>query len=1185
MRFLHVLADEADTDDDGSRSPASEADSEGHGGGNCSPELVSGGRPPTTTTTTTTMTQMTRGARTPILFAPHQNRGSREDLTVDLGAAPRVRPLAYAAWSSSESLPGQPRNSPPAASAAAASTTTAATRTVAAARTPSPPAFLAAANDVDAWEPLTIVGPVRARLAQLRHTIDVATARLMTAGQIDNEEVGLLSSYCAVVGVDERAVRSGGAGQHGGGISTEVEDALAQAAQNELAVVYVAENLVIDLGFTPAAARGTQEWKRAAGNYLQVMRIGQYLKAAMYMQRARAEGVFMGETLTLEPSVRPAVVTKAGDAFRWLYELALSHASRCGYRQCRGKVYAPVLLSTGESTTAYEEIMSIDRFVMQLLAHEGDVDDRIRLALSKATMRVDVIKALSHPELNEATFRRTEPNRQRFATRNGLLDIGRQTFSPYPVPTTERQRCGDAYRYLDVPTDFVPPPVWAATQGRCDTLAAAERTIGALLADLEQDALAELDRVWAAAAAGGAATTRAQLHECFATYCGLLQLDTACDMHHDLRIAGGHWEPGAAAVTGAACSDKPAFERAMAALNTRNKRRMGAAGAGLSCWLSDKLHALWTAVCRAATTAAAAAAAPNLGGVTLQALPEVCAQLQEVFMRVGKPVVFCRLLEADRHEWDAWWRQHGGSSSSTSGVRRATASRQAATEATDRETLLQIQLRAYDLALCKYEPPLYRRHDILELYAQMPAVLKIFRDQDLPEEVICWALAVGFGRLYFRKLRSGDTAHMAVGQAYEVPAGGRRDGEDWQIVMFFHGPGGTGKSLGIRIALYPFEPHHVMVLESESEQLFALEKLPGSACWAIVEMKRKFTLPEGAYNSLVANEMMSKREKYKGATNMAPNMHGVVAGNEVPNYTDASRSFGRRHAFVEMVNCIPLHDQNQQLFRIVVTTRQLTAFLQVTSRLYLALSSRHDNFWRACPEYFRVQQMTRQADSNPVVSFLQTGDNVVQALGPLASLYYVPMAVFKAALTAFCRSQRNMNKVPNWGEESLFQPLVRMGFTVTTNRTFREYHGRQIQTTWVCGLDFDNSPIDNDGGVSTGSRPGYWAEPAPPTVTARPTDATVGGGGGCGGGGGGGQHLWALDKRTSGGKNVDGYVAFSVDKSTNMRVLALKGWLSSGQPLREFCHRMQIPLPTQATAAAPEPTSAAAAAADTAGRA
>ncbi|RLG73806.1 MAG: hypothetical protein DRO14_06335, partial [Thermoprotei archaeon] len=786
--------------------------------------------------------------------------------------------------------------------------------------------------------------------------------------------------------------------------------------------------------------------------------------------------------------------------------------------------------TTSVDTTAHREVMSIEQFVMQELTHGGDIDDRVRLALSGRTMKMDLIKALSLKHLDEALFPRIRPNRQRFATRNGVLDVGRDTFTPYPIPEAERYHCGDAYRYLDVDTDYVPVPAWARMDNdgddgnSCFTLQAVVWKAAALQDENTARAEYKLDCVFNADQSTlPFLFIRDDLTLILETYVGDLLLHAHGAFFGELAAKGGRVDP--------------VHVRETAAADEREMREMcrGRDGGG-----RDPDSRLLYFLTQCTSGDAVVRALPlylRHDGAIPRVLPRVtldgvghdangghlrqlhCKELSRLLQEAGHAIVYCNYVvgEATYDQRDDTGRfgighrhLHAGDTPST--CREA-------------ETQLARQIRAYMSILKDVEPPLFERSDIRRLYAQMPDVRKVYTDQHLAEDVICWLLGVGFGRLYFRKLHVGDTNDTP-----EVPAGGRAGGEDWQMVVFFHGPGGTGKSLIIRVAVYPFLISDYLVLESNSEPMFALQNLPGRACWILPELKRNFSMPEGTFNSLIANEPMSWKGKFHGADNMTPNMHGVLAGNDPLPYTDDSRSTSRRTAIVVMPHEIPLAAQDPLLFKRITTTTQLTAFLQCVTRLYLTLSRACPNFWGSCPKYFIEQQELHQADSNPVISFMRECDDVaVGHIDLLRAHYYVPVRDFKTRLNAYCKEDLNMQHPPKWTVENLHTPLRRLGLDISDGRRRKDWHGRSVHTVWVMGVD-----IEGLRGMQV--RQGQGTLLTPPPSQGERFAAEVGGGNRppfppmeC---------EWALDEYTSSGKNVAGLVEIVADNG--LRVVKFK---------------------------------------------
>jgi hypothetical protein len=122
----------------------------------------------------------------------------------------------------------------------------------------------------------------------------------------------------------------------------------------------------------------------------------------------------------------------------------------------------------------------------------------------------------------------------------------------------------------------------------------------------------------------------------------------------------------------------------------------------------------------------------------------------------------------------------------------------------------------------------------------------------------------------------------------------------WQIIPFFCGKAGTGKSTILKAAGWFFREEDVETLANNSQKDFGLETFLGKLMWRCSEVKRDFQLDQAQLQSMVSGESMCILRKHKTAINVTWTVPGIMAGNEVPTWRDNGGAVARR---VVVIKC------------------------------------------------------------------------------------------------------------------------------------------------------------------------------------------------------------------------------------------------------------------------------------------
>lgn len=191
--------------------------------------------------------------------------------------------------------------------------------------------------------------------------------------------------------------------------------------------------------------------------------------------------------------------------------------------------------------------------------------------------------------------------------------------------------------------------------------------------------------------------------------------------------------------------------------------------------------------------------------------------------------------------------------------------------------------------------------------------------------------------------------------------------DSWQIIPFFKGKGGTGKSTVAHIAKSFFSANDVGVLSNNSEKKFGLQSLLGKLIFICFELKKNVSLDQAEFQSMVSGEEVSVAIKNQAAQTVRWEIPGLLCGNESPGWIDTQGSIARRLAIFSFRFKIAEKDSNPELLKHILG-KELAAILIKCNAAYKDMAERHrgEDIWNLLPEYFKVERQTMQRDTDPL---------------------------------------------------------------------------------------------------------------------------------------------------------------------------------------------------------------------------
>lgn len=197
------------------------------------------------------------------------------------------------------------------------------------------------------------------------------------------------------------------------------------------------------------------------------------------------------------------------------------------------------------------------------------------------------------------------------------------------------------------------------------------------------------------------------------------------------------------------------------------------------------------------------------------------------------------------------------------------------------------------------------------------------------------------------------------------------DLDDWQILPYLLGVAGTGKSsILMNIVKKLYEPVDVGILSNNMERKFGLSSLADKKIFIGPEIKGNLGLEQAEFQSMISGEDIQINTKFKQAHSQVWKIPGMLAGNEVPQYTDNSGSITRRIAVFPFDYKVQKGDTKlgQKL------QKEIPYIIQASTRGYLDAIDRYgsSDIWSILPAEFKEAREQMAENTNSLTNFLRS---------------------------------------------------------------------------------------------------------------------------------------------------------------------------------------------------------------------
>lgn len=277
--------------------------------------------------------------------------------------------------------------------------------------------------------------------------------------------------------------------------------------------------------------------------------------------------------------------------------------------------------------------------------------------------------------------------------------------------------------------------------------------------------------------------------------------------------------------------------------------------------------------------------------------------------------------------------------------------------------------------------------------------------------------------------------------------------DSWQIIPFFKGRGGTGKSTVAHIAKNFFSAGDVGVMSNNMEKKFGLQGLVGKLIFLCFELKKNVSLDQAEFQSMVSGEEVAVAIKNHAAKTMQWKIPGLLCGNESPGWVDAQGSIARRLAIFSFNYTINEKDSDPDLLQRILK-EELAMIIIKCNTAYRDMADRHrgEDIWHLLPDYFRKERLALQRDTDPLYCAILDENTFELARRdkiPLAECY-MPFDDFEAEYKRRHRDIRGNNFPDALNQDKYGQAFWEHALEVVTDT--RMYADQERQQKWIIGI-------------------------------------------------------------------------------------------------------------------------------------
>lgn len=247
--------------------------------------------------------------------------------------------------------------------------------------------------------------------------------------------------------------------------------------------------------------------------------------------------------------------------------------------------------------------------------------------------------------------------------------------------------------------------------------------------------------------------------------------------------------------------------------------------------------------------------------------------------------------------------------------------------------------------------------------------------------------------------------------------------DGWQVIFFFQGQAGTGKSTIVNVCKSFYGDEDVGTISNNIQRKFGLSDILGKMMFVAPEIKRDFTLEQAEFQSMVSGDAMTIAIKCKESQFVNSwSIPGILAGNETPDFIDNFGSIQRRIVSVRFTKRVM--DGDMMLGKKL--HEETARILHKCNMAYIDAYTKYakDNIWKHLPKYFNDNRNAMAAATNPLIHFLSS-DQIRVAPGSV-----IPEKEFITLFNHHCM-ENNYTK-PRFNSDFFTGPFTQFGISIKT---------------------------------------------------------------------------------------------------------------------------------------------------------
>lgn len=268
---------------------------------------------------------------------------------------------------------------------------------------------------------------------------------------------------------------------------------------------------------------------------------------------------------------------------------------------------------------------------------------------------------------------------------------------------------------------------------------------------------------------------------------------------------------------------------------------------------------------------------------------------------------------------------------------------------------------------------------------------------------------------------------------------------------------GHNSTILTKIVKIIYESCDVGVLSNNIEKKFGLSALESKFLFIGPEIKGNLSLEQSEFQSLISGEDLQIAKKMQTATSVVWKVPGMLAGNEVPSYTDNAGSISRRLLVFKFDRKVQKGDT--RLGKKLA--KELNFIIQACNRAYQYAVNTYGekDIWNIVPNYFKKTKDQMAENTNALTNFLKS-DKV-----RVSPELYVRERIFVQALKEHC-SANNLGGY-KWNSDYYLGPFETFKISLDKNKKLK--YPNKVGATYYYGSfvmgcdilsDMDNNDFD-----------------------------------------------------------------------------------------------------------------------------